>query len=176
MKNEKTVRRLLISLDYDKKLILKGDGRLYSDAVLLNSGIHSDSITRNPTIYTDLELSKAAGRWGMKSQYYDLDDDRVYIDLDHRVDEVLKRIGYVKSIHFKNGAIRGDLFMHRLTQNSRDTCTLINAGIVNSLSVEILTQDNIVHEDGEMKIYAEDIELIGLAVVTMGADPKAGVK
>jgi len=166
-KPKRSLKRLLVPLKYDTKQIVKGDARIYKDSIFLNEGEYSDSITRAPVYYSSDELKKATEKWN-KNKLINLDDDKVYLDLDHKVDEVLMRIGYATNIYFANNAIKGDLYLHRLTENSKDTVRLIDAGFINKLSVEITTMDY--WDEENEKRCAGDIDLIGLAVVTMPAD------
>lgn len=173
MKEKRTVRRLLVPFSYDRKKITKGDGRLYQDCTLLNEGEFVDSIVQVPAYYSGDELKKAAISWNNKSKYHDLDEDRTYVDLDHKVYEVLARIGYVANVHYSDKALKGDIFLHLLTRPSKDTKILIDAGYINHLSVEITTHDKYSAKDS--MVFAEDINLLGVAVVTVGADPNATV-
>ena len=173
MKEEKTLRRLLIPFAYDKKRITKGEGRLYQDCVLLNEGEFSDSITRAPVVYTKEQLMKIPDNISMKAEYFPLDDDKIFLNVDHKPTEVLSRIGYVPNIYYFDKALRGDIYLHCLNQSSRDIRLMIDAGEVNALSVEIMTSD-VFADDG--KLYAEDIVLIGLAIVTHPADLGAQIK
>jgi hypothetical protein len=166
-KEEKKLKRLIIPLEYNKKFIAKGDGRRYHDSILLKEGEYTDSISMTAVFYSGEELKKVAS-----SKYYDLDgDDKIYLNVDHEPYRALSRIGYVYNIHYNNKSLKGDLYLHRLTTNSKDAVVLIDSGYVTGLSVEILTDDEYI--DG--KIYARDIELIGLALVTDPACPSSHV-
>ena len=104
-------------------------------------------------------------------KYLDLDQDKIYLNLDHEPSKVLNRIGYLYNVYFFKNAIKGDLYLHRLTSASKDAIALIDADFVSGLSVEILTHDEWV----DQKLYAKDIELLGLALVTFPADPAARI-
>ena len=172
-KDGMTLRRLLTPFEYDKKKITKGDGRLYQDAILLKEGEYSDSITMSPIVYTKEQLKAIPNHISRKSDYFPIDDDRIYLNMDHRPNEVLTRIGYVPNIYFLDNALRGDIYLHCLTRNSNDVRRLIDAGYVSHLSVEIMTKDSYSVEDD--KVYAEDIVLVGLAVVLHPACPDSRI-
>ena len=173
MKNEKTLRRLLVPFEYDKKRVTKDrKGKMFESCVLLVQGEFSDSVTMSPVVYTKEELMKIPANLSMKSDYFPLDDDRIYLNVDHKPNDTLSRIGYVPNIYYLNGALKGDVYMHCLTQNSRDIRVLADAGYVKSLSVEILTSDRY-GDDG--KLYAEDIVMLGLAIVLNPACPEASL-
>ena len=171
MSEEKTLRRLMIPFAYDKKNIAKGDGRRYNKCEILHVGSHSDSISRTEIFYSAEELKKAALAITEKNKYFNLDQDKIYLNLDHEPSKVLSRIGYVYNVYFSNDSIKGDLYLHRLTSASKDSVALIDADFVSGLSVEILTRD--VWEDH--KLCAKDIELCGLSLVTYPADYRARV-
>jgi len=107
MKEEKTLRRLLVPFKYDKRRIFKdGKGKLYQDCVLLNEGEFSDSITMAPVVYTNEQLMKIPNNISMKSEYFPLDDDKIFLNVDHNPMEVLSRIGYVPNIYYYDKALR----------------------------------------------------------------------
>lgn len=126
----------------------------------------------SPVVYSNDELEKATQLWSRKC--LELDDERIFINADHRPDESLKRVGYLPKVYFKDNAIRGDLYFHRITQNSKEIVKMIDAEYLNGLSVEIITEDY--WDSDTNKRCASNIELVGLAVVTMPADSKAKVK
>ena len=149
---EKNLHNPTVPFKFDKKLITKStDFRIYRDTTLLTPGEFSDSITRSPVVYTDEELSKSATNWTDN-----------YLNVDHSF-EVQKRIGFIKNCYYKNNSVKGDLYIHQLTDASKETIALIDAGLVNWLSVEILTEDEWNSIDN--KRYATNIEYIGAAVV-----------
>jgi len=141
----------MIHLDYDTKILSKStDARIYKGATLLTEGEFSDSITRSPVVYTQEEISKSAGNWTQN-----------YLNLDHSFD-VRDRLGFVKDTYFSKGVVKGDLYIFPITQAARDTIALIDAGLVNWLSVEITTEDYWNEDDN--KRYASNIEFIGAAI------------
>jgi len=108
----------------------------------------------SPIEYTETELRKSARNW-----------ESNHLNIDHNWG-VLARIGHVDNVHW-NEAVRGDLVIYPITNGARDTIALIDAGMVNELSVELMSRD--VWKAEEEKRYATDITFVGLAVVTMGA-------
>jgi len=150
---EKTLHRPLIPFKYNNKILQKSsDVRIYMDAILLTPGEFSDAMTMAPVVYTASELDKSAKRW-----------EENFLNVDHSWD-TLDRIGYIKDTYSKKGVVHGDLHIYPITQRAKDTISLIDAGLVNWLSVEIMTQDRWDSDDN--KRYAEDIVFIGCAVVT----------
>jgi len=173
MTEEKKLRRLMVPFKYNKKIFAKsGDARRYSECELLHVGGYADSISRTEIYYSPQELAKAANTAMEKSKYFDLDHDRIYLNLDHEPSKVLNRIGYVHNLYFSKDSLKGDLYLHRLTSASKDAIAMIDADFVSGLSVEILTMD----EWEDQKLCAKDIELVGLALVTYPADDLARIK
>ena len=166
--SEKSLKRLLVPFKYDKKIITKGEGRRYNGMEILHVGEFTDSIGRVPVVYSSEELSEIPNNLSMKDEYFTIEDDRIFINTDHKPDEVLSRIGYAPNIYFENGILKADGYLHCLTQQSRDVKTLIDSGYVNSLSVEIMTDDEFSHEDH--KLHAKNIVLLGIAIVCFPAD------
>ena len=157
----KTNHKLSVKFSYNDKIIEKsGDARIYRDAILLTPGAWSDSLAGAPVEYTPSELKKSAGKWTSN-----------YLNLDHNW-SVLSRIGYVENTHWNKG-VRGDLHIHPITQNAKDTITMIDAGFVNHLSVELMSEDIWKAEDE--KRYATNIEFIGLGVVLHPACPDSRI-
>ena len=127
MKEKKTLRRLMIPFKYNKKAFAKGDGRRYTDCELLHIGAFTDSISRTEIHYTEEELRKAASKVMGKSNYLDLDQDKIYLNLDHEPNRVLSRIGYLYNVYYHKDAIKGDLYLHILTSASKDAIAIIDA-------------------------------------------------
>ena len=147
----KTMYRHTVPLEYNTKYISKSDVRVYRDAILLTPGKWSDSVTRAEVEYTDKALSKYATNW-----------TRNILDLDHNLD-VLSIIGTIEHQRFQKNSVIGDLYIHPITQNARDTISLIDAGYVNSLSVELMADD--VWDSSRHIRMADNIEFIGCAVL-----------
>ena len=152
-----------ISFKYNTKIISKSsDARIYTDCILLTEGEYSDSIGRQPVVYSQYELSKAVKNW-----------ESNYLNLDHSF-EVLKRLGFIKNPHLgKNGEILGDLYIFPITQTARDTIALIDNGLINWLSVELTSEDT--WDSIVCKRNATDIRFIGAAIVTYPADSNTRV-
>ncbi len=149
---ERTTHKLTTKLVYDNKIIQKsGDARVYNNAVLLTPGEWSDAMTRAPVKYTEEQLCKSASRW-----------EENYLNVDHS-QGTLDRIGIVKNQRWYKNAVVGDLYIYPITQNAKDTIALIDAGLVNSLSVELSSVDR--WDFQENMRFAEDIAFFGLAVV-----------
>jgi len=156
MKNEYVNHKLVRKFEYNEKIIQNyGDARVYRDCIMLTPGSWTDSMTRAPVEYTVEELSRAATNWL-----------RSYLDLDHQFG-VLDRVGYVRNQHWRNNSIMGDLYIYPITQNARDTISQIDAGLINELSVELMSRDEYDYESD--KLLATDIKFLGCACVTDGA-------
>ena len=155
-KNERSLHFPMVPFEYNKKILTKAtDVRIYRDTILLTAGEFSDSITRSPVVYTEEAIAKSADKW-----------EENYLNLDHSY-EVLKRLGFIKNTYYKDGKVRGDLYIYPITQAAKDVIAQIDAGLINWLSVEITTQDYWDTETNQR--YADDISYIGAAVVTMPA-------
>jgi len=155
MSEELTKHTLTVKLSYDDKIIEKdGNARIYRDATLLTPGAWSDSTGMSAIEYTKEELKKSASNW-----------ESNYLNVDHNWG-VLSRIGRVENTHW-NKAVKGDLYIYPITQGAKDTIALIDGGLVNELSVELMSRD--VWKAEDEKRYATDISFVGLAVVTLGA-------
>jgi hypothetical protein len=144
--------KLITNFVYDNKIIQKsGDARIYNNAVLLTPGAWSDAMTRAPVEYTPEQLSKSATRW-----------EENYLNIDHS-QGTLDRIGLVKNQKWYKNSVMGDLYIYPITQNAKDAIALIDAGLVNSLSVELSSVDR--WDFNSNMRFAEDIAFFGLAVV-----------
>lgn len=162
MKRKLTIHSPLVPFQYSKKKLSKAtDVRIYRDCVLLSEGTWSDSITNAPVFYHRDELRKGSIQWESK-----------YLNLDHDY-SVLKRLGFVENPYYENGKVLGDLYIFPVTQAAKDTIALIDAGLVNWLSVEMKTYDR--WDYSENKIFAEDIRFIGAAIVLYGACPDSRI-
>jgi len=156
MKEKKmTLRTHRVDFEYDKKLFGKStDVRIYHNAIMISPGKHTDSITMAPVEYTPEVLS--ATTQNVRSNYLNLDHSH----------ETLKRVGRFVNPYWDGEHVRADLYIYPVTQNSRDTIELIDSGMVNWLSVELLTEDEWTPEN---EIRVKDLDYIGLAVVTAPA-------
>jgi len=154
-----------IKFEYENKIINKarlGGARIYKNAILLTPGEWSDSVTRAPVLYSSEELNKGHKRWMGN-----------YLNVNHSWN-VEDRIGLVRNPSFKSDKVLADLYIYPITQRSKDVIALIDAGLVNNLSVELATKD-IWDAKKNMRV-AKDIRFIGLAVVTDPADPNTRIK
>jgi len=158
MSEEYTKHCLYSKLSYDTKEIGKGPKapRVFRNAQLLTPGEWTDAGSRMPTVYTPQELTRSAENWRSN-----------YLNVDHSWNS-LDRIGYVNNPKAVRGSVKGDLFIYPITQTARDTISLIDSGLINWLSVELFSRDEINYDD--RKIYASDITFIGAAVVSHPAD------
>jgi len=162
-KSERNLHSPLIPFKYDKKVLSKStDVRIYRDTTLLTVGEYADSMSPAPVVYTEQALKDSATNWSSN-----------YLNVDHSF-EVQKRLGFIKNAYWRDGKVMGDLYIFPITQAAKDTIALIDAGLVNWLSVEITTRDEWNSEDN--KRYANDIEFIGAAVVLYPADPHTRIK
>jgi len=153
-----------VPFQYNNKVILKSsDVRIYKDVVILTPGVWTDASTRMPIEYTELNLMKGSKVWSSN-----------FLNVDHSWG-TLDRIGYVKNPYYnKKIGIMGDLHIRPITQTARDTISLIDAGLVNWLSAELMAED--VWDSASNKRFAEDIEFIGCAVVCHPADKNTRIK
>ena len=149
---ERVNHKLTTKFVYDNKIIQKsGDARVYNNAILLTPGSWSDACTRAPVEYTEEQLSKSASRW-----------EQNYLNIDHSRG-TLDRIGLVKNPKWFKSSVMADLYIYPITQNAKDTIALIDAGFVNSLSVELSSVDRWDYQTN--KRFAEDISFFGCACV-----------
>jgi len=154
-KQIKTLHTPYVEFKYNKRLIGKTtDVRIYRDVTLLSEGVFSDSLTREGVAYNRDVLERTANVWQSN-----------YLNIDHS-HGVLDRIGTVENVYYDDGKVKGDLYIHPITENARDTIRLIDKGLINWLSVEIMTED--AWDKGDNR-YVKDMEYIGLAVVTAPA-------
>jgi hypothetical protein len=148
---ERTNHKLTTKFIYDNKIIQKsGDARVYNNAILLTPGSWSDAMTKAPVEYTEEQLCKSASRW-----------EENYLNIDHS-QGTLDRIGLVKNPKWYKGSVMADLCIYPITQNAKDSIALIDAGFVNSLSVELSSVDRWDYQTN--KRFAEDISFFGLAI------------
>lgn len=148
----KNLHRHTIPFNYNKKILYKSmDDRVFKDATLLTPGEWTDSVSRTPITYTDAALFLSANNW-----------TKNILNLDHEW-KVLNTIGTVQNPRYHSGSIRADLFVTPRTQNGKDAITLIDLGLVNALSIELMSNDT--WDSDDFKRYATDIEYLGCAMV-----------
>ena len=154
--SELTKHYITRKLEFNNKIIQKGgDGRIYRECILLTPGSWTDSLSMIPTEYTDEHLSISATNW---------EENFLNVNHSHAVQD---RIGYVMNTYWYNNAVMGDIHIYPITQMARDSIALIDAGMINELSVELLSNDQYDEELG--KVFATDITYFGAAVVSAGA-------
>lgn len=160
-KNLKTIHNPMVKFEYDKSLFGKStDVRIYHDATLITPGVFSDSITMSPVKYSEDVLSTTVNKW--HSNYLNINHSR----------NVLDRIGRVVNPYYSDGRVKGDLYIFPVTQNARDTIELIDEGLINWLSVELITEDSWDRNDER---YVSDLKYMGVAVVTEPACSNAKI-
>jgi len=144
-----------VSFEYNDKIVSKNtDVRMYRDVVMIAPGTFTDSITMAPVNYSADVLSRTSHK--VRSNYLN-------IDHSHRT---LDRVGRFVNPYWDGEKVRADLWIYPVTQNARDTISLIDEGLVNWLSVELMTEDEWdIHDERNVV----DLEYIGLAVVTSPA-------
>ena len=170
MKNEDytkwTKRKMYVEniFDYsDKDIISKSNVRVYRNCPLLTEGAYVDGLSRTKAFYSNKVLN----------DYGNNHIDKVWLDIDHNVMDILSRIGEVDIKGFKNNAVTGDLKIYKITQNAKDTVALIDNGLVTDLSVEILTKDK---WNSEKEYYdVLGFVITGIGVVVKGACPSAKI-
>jgi len=156
MGNKYIIHKLTKKLEFNDKIIQKyGDARVYRDCIMLTPGSWTDSLSHVPIEYTADELAMSATTWIAN-----------HLDLDHSF-KTLDKIGYVENQHWYDNSVMGDVYIHPITQNARDTIAQIDSGRINELSVELMSMDEYDYENDRM--LATDIKFLGLAVVTAGA-------
>ncbi len=152
------IRELKLGLKPDKFQEIDG-GLLIKDVPLLASGIWTDSAMGTPLYYPESTLKKYANNW-----------------LDHSVwarhagkipRSIVDKIGEIRNPHYEGGAVKGDVWLHGVTQTSRDVIELIKKGIVNSVSVEHSGVEGF--NRSKNRYESESIEFHGLAIVNRGA-------
>lgn len=158
-----TKRFVDVEFTYDAKEVSKAtNAKIYRGAIILTPGKYADSATRDYVYYSPEVLRKYATNWSTN-----------YLNIDHST-SVIHRIGYVRNPRFEDNAVKADLYIFPYTSVARDTIALIDNGLVNSLSCEIITTD---HYDYLQKcIVVDDIEFFGCAVVTNPACKEARIK
>lgn len=162
MSNQWTIRRFSVPLKYDTKVVEKySRDRVYRDAVALTPGSYVDALTNTTAEFSKQLLVEKAYSWERNERGF------VHLDIDHDIYHCLSRIGYVEPVGWSRNAVRVNLRIPAITQNAKDVIALIDAGMVNDLSVEVRTKEEWLDEKSVFMI--NDVVFTGLAVVTMGA-------
>ena len=140
---------------------LVGD-RVFRNSVLLVPGIFQDSASKLKIFYKSDILEKNAKNW--KSNF---------LNVDHN-SSVLSRIGFIESPKWENNALMADLRILPITTVARDVLNLIDREIINSLSIEALTDE---YFDQNLScLCIKNIEFLGAAVVTNPAVSDSKIK
>jgi len=160
-KTKRTLHTPYVEFEYNKRLVGKSsDLRVYKDTTILTEGTFSDSLTREGVKYSKDVLKNTVKNWQSN-----------YLNIDHS-HNVLDRIGTVENARFEGNKVKADLYIHPITTNAKDTVKLIDDGLINWLSVEIMTEDS---WDRNNERYVKDMDYIGLAVVSAPACRQAKI-
>lgn len=139
---------------YGPEHLYKSNLRIYKGAVLLTPGTWSDSITNAPVLYRSDKLRKFSKNW---------EANTLTLGHDPMGADPLKVIGTVENQRWENGAVVGDLYINTILRSGQDAVALIEAGLINNLSVEMRTKD---YWDSKDNIRcADDIRFQGVAIV-----------
>lgn len=145
----------------DRKFERSESGLLVKDVILLAEGTWIDSYQQTPCRYKPGVLEKYCSNWKDNGLW-----GRHPGGAPRSVDE---KIGDVRNPRYdkKLKAVVGDLFFHLKSQKSRDIAEMVEAGIINAVSVEIGGTER--YNAKESCFEAESIDFYGLAVVDKGA-------
>ena len=143
-------------------------GMLTRDVILLAEGTWTDSFQRTPCRYKAEVLEKYHANWkdsGLWSRHPG--------GTPRSVDE---KIGEVRNYRYdkERKAVIGDLLFHLKNQRSRDIAEMVEAGIINAVSVEIGGTEK--YNAKEECFEAESIDYYGTAVVDKGACEKCTIR
>ena len=157
------VRRFLVPFSYDDKIIQKSKDRVYYNVTLMTPGRYVDALTNEPALIKSDVLSEYALNW-----------ESFYLDIDHDVYSVLSRIGYVEPKGWDGKSVKANLKILPITQNARDVISLIDAGLITDVSVEMRTEE--VWDYSSEAYVPQSITFTGVGIVTQGACPDAKIK
>jgi len=145
----------------DCKFERSESGLMVRDVIMLAEGTWTDSFQQTPCRYRAEVLEKYSGNWKDNGLW-----GRHPGGAPRSVDE---KIGEVRNPRYdkKLKAVVGDLFFHLKSQKSRDIAEMVEAGIINAVSVEIGGTER--YNSKEECFEAESIDYYGLAVVDKGA-------
>lgn len=159
----KTLHRHTIPLKIGTKIIQKSSSdRIYKNVILLTSGDWSDSITNAPVRYSNTILKKYAKNWIQN-----------FLNLDHSF-ETLKRIGWIENTYYKESKLLGDIRISTSTPNGKAAVAHIDAGLVNGLSVEVMSEDK--WDSNERVRLADKLDFVGAAVTIIPADDNTRIQ
>jgi len=152
-----------IEFKYASREISKStNARIYRGAVILTPGKYADSSTNDWVIWPEDILSKYASNWSTR-----------YLNIDHST-SVVHRIGYVENPRWEDNAVKADLYIFPYTFVARDTISLIDNGLINHLSAEVITTDEWDYK--EKAIRVTEAEFFGCAVVTNPACQESKIR
>ena len=155
MKNNMYIDSPLI---YDDTIVSKSHNtKVYKNAVLLTSGTWSDMISNSRILYKEEILSKYAKSWD--SSYIDLQHSHHPLDMAGTVRN--QRWGYSDKI--KKKAVIGDLYIDKTLHAGNEISKLIDSGIVNQVSVEMITEDY--WDTASTTRAVSEIKFLGLAIL-----------
>jgi len=142
------------------KLEKRPDGSLLVKGVkMLGAGVWTDSAKKTPLYYSEDVLRRNAGNWVDNSHW-----SRHLGGVPRRVGEM---IGRTINPRFEDGHIVADIEYHGLSQDSRDTIAMIEAGVANFVSVEHGGRER--WNVGTKQYEAEELFFTGSATVNKGA-------
>jgi len=142
------------------KLEKRTDGSLLVKGVkMLGAGVWTDSAKKTPLYYSEDVLKRNAGNWVDNSHW-----SRHLGGVPRRVGEM---IGRTINPRFEDGHIVADIEYHGLSQDSRDTIAMIEAGVANFVSVEHGGRER--WNVGTKQYEAEELFFTGSATVNKGA-------
>lgn len=142
------------------KLEKRPDGSLLVKGVkMLGAGVWTDSAKKTPLNYSEDVLRRNAGNWVDNSHW-----SRHLGGVPRRVGEM---IGRTTNPRFEDGHIVADIEYHALSQDSRDTIAMIEAGVANFVSVEHGGRER--WNVGTKQYEAEELFFTGSATVNKGA-------
>lgn len=142
------------------KLEKRTDGSLLVKGVkMLGAGTWTDSAKKTPLNYSEDVLRRNAGNWVDNSHW-----SRHLGGVPRRVGEM---IGRTTNPRFEDGHIVADIEYHALSQDSRDTIAMIEAGVANFVSVEHGGRER--WNVGTKQYEAEELFFTGSATVNKGA-------
>lgn len=126
---------------------------------LLAVGTWTDSAQRTACEYSAETLKQYAGNWHDYAIW-----SRHFGGVPRSITE---KIGMVENPRFESDAVVGDLFYHGVTQQSRDTISMIENGLANFVSVETISKEK--WNVGKKVYQAQELGFTGLATVNQGA-------
>lgn len=126
---------------------------------LLAAGTWTDSAQKTPCEYSPEILNRFATNWSDNAIW-----SRHFGGVPRNITE---KVGIVENPRYDSDAVVGDLHYHGLTQQSRDTISMIKNGLANYVSVETLSKDK--WNPGKKVYQADELGFTGLATVNQGA-------